>query len=337
MSVGKRSLPHRSVDQDVAVDLDRQPDRSRERVRPLGPADPRRGDTLLTLGERRPAPAATDEHGGEHSQRGDEAERPAGLHRRYLAASAAVKMSVICHRVVIWRAATALAVLAATMLAMSGSAYAAPGVDTGLPAIPPTSRQLIVVTAPRASATLGTLTAETRSAPGARWRRVRGPWPAELGRRGLSAHRHEGDGTTPVGIFAIAPILYGNAPPPAGLRERYRRLGCGDWWDEDPASARYNRFVVVPCGVTPGFAAGSEALWTETVAYPFLAVIEFNAHPIRRGRGAPGSGIFLHNWTGTPTAGCVAVHRSRLLSLLRWLAPSRHPVIAISVAGARVA
>lgn len=177
----------------------------------------------------------------------------------------------------------------------------------------------------------GTLSAKVRSGPDARWRRVLGPWPAELGRHGLSAHRDEGDGTTPLGIFAIAPTLFGNAPRPHGLRERYRRLGCGDWWDEDPLSPRYNQLVVVPCGVTPGFANGSEALWTETVAYPYLAVIEFNDHPIRRGRGAPGSGIFLHNWVGRSTAGCVAVHRSRLLSLLRWLAPSRDPVIAISL------
>jgi len=243
-------------------------------------------------------------------------------------------MPMICHRVVIWRAATALTAAAATTLAVSGPARAASGVDTGLRAVPRSSRELIVVTAPRASATAGTLRAEVRSGAGARWRPVLGPWPAELGRRGLSAHRHEGDGTTPLGIFAIAPTLYGNAPRPRGLRERYRRLGCGDWWDEDPASARYNRFVVVPCGVTPGFAAGSEALWTETVAYPYFAVIEFNTHPIRRGRGAPGSGIFLHSWVDAPTDGCVAIDRSRLLSLLRWLAPSRRPVIAISVIGA---
>jgi L,D-peptidoglycan transpeptidase YkuD (ErfK/YbiS/YcfS/YnhG family) len=229
------------------------------------------------------------------------------------------------------RAATVLTAVAATMLAVSGPARAVSGVDTGLRGVPRSSRELIVVTASRASATAGTLTAEVRSAPGARWRRVFGPWPAELGRRGLSAHRHEGDGTTPLGIFAIAPTLYGDAPRPRGLRERYRRLGCGDWWDEDPLSARYNRLVVVPCGVTPGFAVGSEALWTEKVAYPYFAVIEFNAHPIRRGRGAPGSGIFLHSWVDAPTAGCVAIHRSRLLSLLGWLAPSRRPVIAISV------
>jgi L,D-peptidoglycan transpeptidase YkuD (ErfK/YbiS/YcfS/YnhG family) len=240
-------------------------------------------------------------------------------------------MSMICPRVVIWRAVVVLIAAAATMLAVSGRARAASGVDTGLPAVPRSSLELIVVTASRASSTAGTLTAEVRSSPGARWRPVLGPWPAELGRGGLSAHRHEGDGTTPLGIFAIAPTLYGNERRPAGLRELYRHLACGDWWDEDPASPRYNRFVVVPCGVTPAFAAGSEALWTETVVYPYFAVIEFNAHPIRRGHGAPGSGIFLHSWEDAPTAGCVAIHRSQLLSLLRWLAPRRRPVIAISV------
>jgi L,D-peptidoglycan transpeptidase YkuD (ErfK/YbiS/YcfS/YnhG family) len=239
-------------------------------------------------------------------------------------------MLMICPRVVMWRAAVLIAI-APTMLAVSCRARAASGVDTGLRAVPRSSRELIVVTASRASSTAGTLTAEVRSSPGARWRPVLGPWPAELGRGGLSAHRHEGDGTTPLGIFTIAPTLYGNERRPAGLRELYRHLGCGDWWDENPASPRYNRFVVVPCGVTPGFAEGSEALWTETVAYPYFAVIEFNAQPIRRGRGAPGSGIFLHSWEDAPTAGCVAIHRSQLLSLLRWLAPRRRPVIAISV------
>jgi L,D-peptidoglycan transpeptidase YkuD (ErfK/YbiS/YcfS/YnhG family) len=240
-------------------------------------------------------------------------------------------MPMICHRPMIWRAAMVLFVVGATTLTVSCTARAASGAGSGLRAIPPASRELIVVTAPRASSTAGTVTAEMRSSPENRWRPVLGPWPAELGRRGLSAHRHEGDGTTPLGVFSIAPTLYGNAPRPAGLRELYRHLSCGDWWDEDPASTRYNRFVVVPCDVTPGFAAGSEALWTETVAYPYFAVIEFNAHPILRGRGAPGSGIFLHSWESSPTAGCVAIHRSRLLSLLRWLAPGRRPVIAISV------
>ncbi|MFZ0041124.1 MAG: L,D-transpeptidase family protein, partial [Solirubrobacteraceae bacterium] len=91
----------------------------------------------------------------------------------------------------------------------------------------------------------------------------------------------------------------------------------------------YNRFVHVPCGDTPGFATGSEALWRETVAYPYLAVVKFNTDPIVAGAHAPGSGIFIHSWVSGPTGGCVALSRARLLALLRWLKPSAHPVIAI--------
>ena len=48
---------------------------------------------------------------------------------------------------------------------------------------------------------------------------------------------------------ASAGKIYGNEPDPGGLRYRYHRLVCGDWWDEDPYSPRYNHFVHVPCGV----------------------------------------------------------------------------------------
>ncbi|MGA2928951.1 MAG: hypothetical protein ABSG43_23750 [Solirubrobacteraceae bacterium] len=76
----------------------------------------------------------------------------------------------------------------------------------------------------------------------------------------------------------------------------YHQVVCGDWWDEDPYSPQYNKFVYVPCGVTPAFASWSEALWTETVAYPYFAVIQFNMSPILAGANALGSGIFLHSW-----------------------------------------
>ena len=81
--------------------------------------------------------------------------------------------------------------------------------------------------------------------------------------------------------------------------------------------------------MTPDFAAGSEALWTETVAYPYFAVMRFNMSPVRGGRGAPGSGIFLHSWIGGATAGCVALPRTELLDVVRWLRQSEHPVIEI--------
>jgi L,D-peptidoglycan transpeptidase YkuD (ErfK/YbiS/YcfS/YnhG family) len=123
--------------------------------------------------------------------------------------------------------------------------------------------------------------------------------------------------------------MYGDKPNPGGLHYAYHRLTCGDWWDEDPHSPRYNRFVHVPCGVTPGFASWSEPLWTETVAYAYFAVIGFNIGPIVAGRDAPGSGIFLHSWVRGATDGCVALPQSRLLRVLRWLRSSADPVVEV--------
>ena len=56
--------------------------------------------------------------------------------------------------------------------------------------------------------------------------------------------------------------MYGNEPNP-GVRFRYRRLRCGDWWDEDPSSPTYNSFQHVACGTTPPFAGGSEGMWEQ--------------------------------------------------------------------------
>jgi L,D-peptidoglycan transpeptidase YkuD (ErfK/YbiS/YcfS/YnhG family) len=148
-------------------------------------------------------------------------------------------------------------------------------------------------------------------------RRVAGPWAARVGYRGLSSHHREGDGTTPLGTFAIGPVVYGLDADP-GVHLRYHRLACGDWWDEDPRSATYNSFRHVACGQAPPFAGGSEALWRATVAYRELAVVEYNSRPVVAGRG---SAIFLHDDTGHATNGCVSLPRAALLRTLLWLQP----------------
>lgn len=188
---------------------------------------------------------------------------------------------------------------------------------------PATARQLITVEAEAARTT----SAELRT-----WRRVddcwvaaAGPYSARVGRNGLSADRREGDGTTPAGVFAIGRTMYGNEPDP-GVRFRYRRLRCGDWWDADPASPTYNSFRHVPCGTRPPFAGASEPMWELRRAYAFLAVIEYNMRPVVPGRG---SGIFLHADTGRATVGCISVARGQLRTVLRWLRPAARPVIAI--------
>jgi L,D-peptidoglycan transpeptidase YkuD (ErfK/YbiS/YcfS/YnhG family) len=142
------------------------------------------------------------------------------------------------------------------------------------------------------------------------WRLVRGPMAARVGYNGFSASRHEGDGTTPAGTFRFV-YGFGSMPNP-GLRGfgRWRRLTPSSCWSG--ARADYNRWVNRPC--TRG-----ESLWkNRRVAYRYAAVINFNYwHPVWR----RGSGIFLHQQTGGPTAGCVSLNAGDLVAVLRWLRP----------------
>ncbi|MGH9029929.1 MAG: hypothetical protein ACRDV4_09980, partial [Acidimicrobiales bacterium] len=96
------------------------------------------------------------------------------------------------------------------------------------------STQLVTAVAPSYTSTHATLEAWRREGPC--WVRVLGPWNARIGYAGFSDYHLEDDGTTPTGAYGIGPVMYGNAPNP-GVRYRYHRLVCGDWWDEDPRSS----------------------------------------------------------------------------------------------------
>lgn len=237
-----------------------------------------------------------------------------GRYTRRIQASAAVVLVVAC-------------IACSAGLAGAGAARAA-GSHFSIPA---SALQLIVVSSPTYDPPdyLASFRAFQRPSAGSRWRPAFGAWQAEIGSGELRNVRREGDHATPTGVYPFGLTIYGNDPDPGGLHETYHRLLCGDWWDEDPFSSQYNRFVHVPCDSTPAFAAWSEALWTETRAYPYFAVIDYNDDPTISGDQAPGAGIFLHAWMGEPTEGCVALHIPELLSVLRWLEPADHPVIEI--------
>lgn len=229
-----------------------------------------------------------------------------------------------------------LSALSALALVISVPSAVATAANTGVArlTVPADARQLIVVSSPTdvPAGYLAMLRTYARSGPLASWQPVAGPWQAETGSGHLVAAdaRREGDDATPIGVFGIGATVYGIEPRPPGLHTAYRRLVCGDWWQEDPFTPRYNELVHAPCGVTPDFAAWSEALWTETVAYPYFAVIRFNVSPTIAGAAAPGSGIFLHSWVSGPTQGCVALPLGELLTVLRWLRPAEHPAIEIA-------
>jgi L,D-peptidoglycan transpeptidase YkuD (ErfK/YbiS/YcfS/YnhG family) len=183
--------------------------------------------------------------------------------------------------------------------------------------------QLLTVVAAGTASTSATVTLWQRN--GACWTQVAGPWTGRLGYNGLSVHHREGDGTTPSGLYAISSAFYGLGPDP-GVHGSYHQLVCGDWWDEDPASAQYNTFQHLACGATPPFGGGSEQLWQQTTAYQNFAVVDYNTGPVVPGAG---SAIFIHDDTGGATNGCVSLPAAALDNVLRALQPGQSPHIAI--------
>jgi L,D-peptidoglycan transpeptidase YkuD (ErfK/YbiS/YcfS/YnhG family) len=183
--------------------------------------------------------------------------------------------------------------------------------------------QLVTVVAPRRASTRGELRLWRKR--GECWVAVTQGWTAWVGSRGVSRNKREGDRTTPAGAFGFAPTMYGVGSNP-GVRYRYRRIVCGDWWVEDPRSPYYNQFRHVRCGAKPPFAVVSDDMSRSPTAYRHLAVIDYNMSPVVPGRG---SGIFLHASTGRPTLGCVSLPLNQLQRVLRWLRPASRPLIVI--------
>jgi L,D-peptidoglycan transpeptidase YkuD (ErfK/YbiS/YcfS/YnhG family) len=187
--------------------------------------------------------------------------------------------------------------------------------------------QLVTVVAPTRRSTRAELRLWAKR--GECWVAVTQPWTAWVGGRGVNPNKREGDRTTPAGAFRFDRTMYGVAANP-GVRYRYHRIVCGDWWVEDPRSPYYNRFRHVRCGAKPPFAVVSDDMSRSPTAYRHLAVIDYNMRPTVPGRG---SGIFLHASTGRPTLGCVSLPLSQLLRVLRWLRPDQGPMIAIGTPG----
>src|SRR5882724_6576395 len=168
-------------------------------------------------------------------------------------------------------------------------------------------------------------TLHVRTAPGSRTRGVlvAGPlaFPVALGRGGILANKREGDGATPRGRFRLRRLWWraDRLPRPATLL-RSRRIEARDAWCEDPADRRYNRPIDRSAG-----SAGNR-LRREDQLYDLIIEIDHNTRPRIARRG---SAVFIHvSHPGlAPTAGCVAMPRSRLRRLLENLGPNSRIIL----------
>ncbi len=134
--------------------------------------------------------------------------------------------------------------------------------------------------------------------------------PCAIGRSGLRAMKREGDGGTPIGVFALRELLY--------RADQLRRprtplpthaIRPDDGWCDGRGDRNYNRPVTRP------YPASSEELWRADRLYDVVGVMDYNIAPRAQGRG---SCIFLHvaRPDYTPTEGCIALALADLLHLL---------------------
>lgn len=161
-----------------------------------------------------------------------------------------------------------------------------------------------------------------RDRAGGYWLEAAGmaPMRAIIGKAGLiaGAAKREGDMATPVGRWALRHLYYRQdllGPVNADLPKSVITPHCG--WCDDPAHQDYNCHVSLP------FAASHEVMWRDDGAYDLVVMLGFNDAPPVAGRG---SAIFLHCIADgkTSTAGCVALDRDDLISMLSLADAAQH-------------
>lgn len=180
------------------------------------------------------------------------------------------------------------------------------------------ARQVVIVTSSSWTTDVATLQTFEKDAAG--WHPVFPAMAAHIGRAGFSADKHEGDLKTPAGMYGFG-TAFGQRPNPGGLKFPYRQADSQSVWVDDVNSPYYNTWQ-------ENAALSGEHLASSSyvTAYAYAIAIAYNVNPIVKGKG---SAIFLHLSTGGGTAGCVSIAQANLLQVLRWLDPTKSPVIVM--------
>ncbi len=152
------------------------------------------------------------------------------------------------------------------------------------------------------------------------WHLVFPVFAGSIGEKGFAAvgQKREGDGKSPTGIFPLG-LAFGYDPS-VETKMPYRQATSDDFWVDDANSEDYNKWVKGEPQATSW-----EKMKRDDDHYKYGVVIEYNMHPIVKGKG---SGIFLHVWShGDSTLGCVSMPEEMILRILGWLDPAKKPLI----------
>lgn len=134
--------------------------------------------------------------------------------------------------------------------------------------------------------------------------------PCAVGKTGVSALKHEGDGASPRGTWQLEQLFYRAdriTRPRTSLP--IRAMTRKDAWCDIAGDRNYNRLVQIPYPII------DEQLWRDDHLYDVVGVLSYNRLP--RVQYA-GSAIFLHGARPgyLPTAGCVALSMPDLIRLV---------------------
>ncbi len=157
-----------------------------------------------------------------------------------------------------------------------------------------------------------------------------------LGRRGMAwgrglsstsatpgPQKREGDNKSPAGVFPLS-FAFGYDPRSPSTRMRYIPITADIVCVDDPGSRFYNQMLDA-AKVSRRDWKSAEKMKLRDDRYKWGVFVAHNVPP----RPGGGSCIFLHVWkdSQTPTTGCTAMPEGVMLGLIKWLDPSRHPLL----------
>lgn len=202
------------------------------------------------------------------------------------------------------------------------------------------SLQAIVVTTKDWNAVQGKAQLYERKNTNAKWEPVGTDFPVVVGKKGIAwgAGLHkldlntdtmipvkiEGDGKAPAGVFSLT-FAFGLADKADFIRLPYTRLIESTECVDDVKSSKYNS-IVDRYKVGNLDWKSSEKMLEVGYQYDLGVFVAHNTNPLKAGNG---SCIFLHIWKNelTGTAGCTAMSRENIETVLRWLDPQKNPIL----------
>ncbi len=200
------------------------------------------------------------------------------------------------------------------------------------------SLQVIVVTTKDWNSIQGKAQMFERKNLKTEWNAVSASFPVVVGKNGLAwsediayllseipvKYKREGDGKSPAGIFNLT-SAFGSHAKPDYVKLPFTELRSSTECVDDTKSANYNQ-IVDRYKIGNFDWDSSEKMLAVGAQYDLGVFVAHNLIPVKNGNG---SCIFLHIWKDekSGTAGCTAMNRENIETLLSWLDAEKNPVL----------